>query len=333
MPVFSASLSTSLYTADIGGSFMRLAAHAPDGTLTLLAKQPTPAHDWPQFADTLASMLAAHAHLDTEPQRAPLALSIAGLIDPLDGKALSANIPCITGRKLAGELRARLGREVFAANDADCLALAEAVSGAGAGHRVVFAAVLGTGVGGGLVADGRLIRGAGGVTGEWGHGPIVSTQCFVDAEAGGERTLIAVPRFACGCGQTGCVDTIGGARGIERLHAHLHGANIESRTILAAWSQGDAAAMRTLDVWRELVAEPLAALVNVTGASVVTVGGGLASAGALIGRLDQAVRARVLYRREQPLVVPGRYREEGGLIGAAWLARHASSTNTERVSP
>ncbi|WP_321839766.1 ROK family protein [Paraburkholderia bannensis] len=317
----TSSNEAPLYAADIGGSFMRLAACAPDGSLTPLAKQPTPARDWPQFADALAAMLAAHAHLDTGHHRAPLALSIAGLIDPLDGVAFSANLPCITGRALAGELAAHLGRAVYAANDADCLALAEAVSGAGAGHRVVFSAVLGTGVGGGLVADGRLIRGAGGVTGEWGHGPIVNTQCVIDGET------LTVPRFACGCGQTGCVDTIGGARGIERLHAHLNahlnGQAKDSHAILAAWQQGDVAATRTLDVWRELVADPLAAVVNVTGASVVTVGGGLASAGALIEKLDLAVRARVLIRREQPLVVPGRYRDEGGLIGAAWLARQS----------
>ncbi|WP_322048967.1 ROK family protein [Paraburkholderia sp. J67] len=323
MPDPASSIAThapTIYTADIGGSFMRLAACAADGSLTLLAKQPTPTDDWTQFADALGDLLAAHAHLDTEHHRAPLALSIAGLIDPLDGAALSANIPCITGRRLASELAALLGRAVFAANDADCLALAEAVSGAGAGHRVVFAAVLGTGVGGGLVANGRLIRGAGGVTGEWGHGPIVNTQCVIDSEA----EPLYVPRFSCGCGQTGCVDTIGGARGIERLHAHLHsGATQDSRAILAAWSQGDAAATRTLDAWRELVADPLAAVVNITGASVVTVGGGLASASALIERLDLAVRARVLHRREQPLVVPGRYRDEGGLIGAALLARQA----------
>jgi N-acetylglucosamine kinase len=313
-PVTSIKEAT-LYAADIGGSFMRLAACAPDGTLTLLAKQPTPAHDWTQFADALGALLEAHADLDTPDHRAPLALSIAGLIDPLDGVAFSANLPCITGRALANELSAQLGRPVCAANDADCLALAEAMSGAGAGHRVVFAAVLGTGVGGGLVADGRLIRGAGGVTGEWGHGPIVNTRCVIEGET------LDVPRFACGCGQTGCVDTIGGARGIERLHAHLHGVREDSHAILVAWSRGDAAATRTLDVWRELVADPLAAVVNVTGASVVTVGGGLASAEALIERLDLAVRARVLHRREEPLVVPGRYRDEGGLIGAAWLAR------------
>ncbi|NIE62417.1 ROK family protein [Burkholderia sp. Ax-1719] len=323
-PVTSSSKAThqtAIYTADIGGSFMRLAACAPDGSLTLLAKQPTPAHDWTQFADALASMLAAHAHLDTAQHRAPLALSIAGLVDPLDGVAFSANLPCITGRPLANALSMRLNRAVYAANDADCLALAEAVSGAGAGHRVVFTAVLGTGVGGGLVADGRLIRGAGGVTGEWGHGPIVNTQCVIDGET------LHVPRFACGCGQSGCVDTIGGARGIERLHAHLHGhlrgLSHDSHAIITAWQQGDAAATRTLAVWRELVADPLAAVVNVTGASVVTVGGGLASAGALVAWLDLAVRARVLHRREQALVVPGRYRDEGGLIGAAWLARQA----------
>ncbi|WP_310633044.1 ROK family protein [Paraburkholderia sp.] len=311
----------SLYSADIGGSFIRLAACTRAGELVVLAKQPTPASDWAHFADTLSAMLAAHALDDIDP--APLALSIAGLVDPADGTALSANIPCITGRPLASELGARLGRPVFAANDGDCLALAEAVAGAGAGHRVVFSIVLGTGVGGGLVANGQSIRGAGGVTGEWGHGPIVNTQCQPE----GEPEPLYVPRFACGCGQRGCVDTIGGARGIERLHQFLHpdSAAPDSHAILDAWSRGERAAMRTIGVWLELVADPLAAAVNVTGASIVTVGGGLASAPALIARLDHAVRARVLHRRVGPLVVPGRFSADGGLIGAALIARQALS--------
>ncbi|WP_176080906.1 ROK family protein [Paraburkholderia tropica] len=316
----------TFYTADIGGSFIRLAACTHAGELVALAKQPTPAHDWTQFVDTLSAMLAAHVDGAAD---AALALSIAGLVDPADSTAFSANIPCITGRKLASELGARLGRPVFAANDADCLALAEAVAGAGAGHRVVFSAVLGTGVGGGLVANGQLIQGAGGVTGEWGHGPIVNTQCQPE----GEPEPLYVPRFACGCGQRGCVDTIGGARGIERLHVFLNAASttdsptpaLDSHAILDAWTHADRAAVRTIGVWLELVADPLAAVVNVTGASRVTVGGGLAGSPALIGRLDQAVRSRVLHRRDEPLVVPGRFSADGGLIGAALLARQASN--------
>ncbi|MBP1844914.1 N-acetylglucosamine kinase [Rhizobium petrolearium] len=300
-----------VFCVDIGGSFMKFAVSPVPGALVPLGKVATPAADWGRLSSLLASLVARNAHAG-DPE-SPLALSIAGLIDPRDGVATSANIPCITGRRIGDELAEILGRPVLAANDADCLTLAEANEGVGRGHSVVFCAIMGTGIGGGLAIDGRLVRGAGGVTGEWGHGPILNTTVELNGET------LHIPRFSCGCGQSGCVDTIGGARGIERLHHFLHSQEETSYRILEDWQIGGARAVKTVAVWLELIADPLALAVNVTGASIVPVGGGLASVMPLIDALDKAVRKRILNRFDHPLVTPALRQEDGGLVGAAVL--------------
>ncbi len=300
---------------DVGGSFIKFGVSATPGALSLLDRIATPTADWDAFMAAIADVVQRHA-AEGAPA-APLALSIAGLVDPRDGVATSANIPCITGRRVAEDLAKKLGRPVFAANDADCLTLAEANAGAGVEHSVVFCAVMGTGIGGGLAIDGHLVRGAGGVTGEWGHGPILNTAVQVDQQ------ILHIPRFACGCGQSGCVDTVGGARGIERLHGFLHGRNETSHDILQAWQVGQAKAGLTVAAYLELIADPLALVANLTGASIVPVGGGLGSVPALIDALDHAVRARILNRFDRPLVVPAIRQDDGGLVGAAILGHQS----------
>jgi Transcriptional regulator/sugar kinase len=242
----------------------------------------------------------------------PLAISVTGVVDPETGITTVANIPCINGLALGTELGARLNRTVLVANDADCFALAEAHAGAGRDHRVVFGAILGTGVGGGIVADGRLFRGGGGLSGEWGHGTAVATEVGQPPHH--------VPHFPCGCGQAGCVDTIGGARGIERLHRFLHDADLPSTAIIAQWEAGDPAASHTIDLYVELVSVPLALTVNILGPDIIPVGGGLGNAHALVARLDAAVRQRILRKVNRPLVVPAQLTVDAGLVGAASLA-------------
>ncbi|WP_265974733.1 ROK family protein [Brucella intermedia] len=305
--------SGTVLAADVGGSFIRLARSTQPGNVELLEKLPTPADSWEEFGRALETALRTHA----SNEEWPLALSIAGLVDPDTTTALSANIPCITGHKLSHELGERLQRRVITANDADCLTLAEAIEGAGKDHDIVFCAVLGTGVGGGLVVDGRLVRGKGGLTGEWGHGPILNTSVDLDGQT------VLVPRFSCGCGQSGCVDTIGGARGIERLHRFLNAADATSHRIMQDWLDGCQMAGRTISAYLQLVADPLAAVVNVTGTSIIPVGGGLATASELISAIDEAVRARILRKAEQPIVVPGIFGSDGGLVGAAMLGHQA----------
>lgn len=284
---------------DIGGSRVKAALSAAPADLRVLDDVPTPLHDFGAFVRVLAGF--------TAPAVRGISISITGCIDPADGRLKSANIPCLDGRPIAAEFAAALGQPVWILNDADSFALAEATSGAGVGHRTVFGVILGTGVGGGLVIDGKVIEGVGGFAGEWGHGPVVNA-----------RPLgIDLPRLACGCGQIGCVDTIGGARGIERLHAALHGTKVTSRTILENWQAGDSLADKTVAVWLDLVADVLATVLNVVGASVVPVGGGLSNVLPLMTALDTALRARVLRRDTGPILRHAMHRIEPGLIGAS----------------
>ncbi|WP_413991679.1 ROK family protein [Labrys okinawensis] len=302
---------------DIGGSAIKSAVAHSNSDIRLLTRTPTPLDDFEAFA----AALAAHGAASPVEARGTLALSITGVVDPESGIITCANIPCIDGRPLAADLEARLGCSVTIANDADCFTLAEAVAGAGRGHRIVFGAILGTGVGGGLVIDGQIVAGAGGYAGEWGHGPIAATLV-------GEPP-VEIPRLACGCGLAGCLDTVGGARGMERLHRHLHGADRSSADIVEAWLQGSTAAARTIECYVELVSAPLALVVNIVGAGIVPVGGGLGRVPGLVGRIDTAVRRQILRKTSAPLVVPSQSTVESGLIGAAILGlrgeRRASS--------
>ncbi len=278
---------------DIGGSRIRAALW--DGTeLRPLGETPTPAHDIDAFTSTITGFA-------TGTGARGLAVSIAGVVDPETDIGIVANIAAIDGLALGPALRQATGLPVLVLNDADCFALAEAWRGAGRGHDNVFGVILGTGVGGGLVIGGRLVTGAGGYAGEWGHGPVLH----------GDYAL------RCGCGQVGCIDMIGGARGLERLHQLRAGAEVPSEEIVARWQAGDAAATETMELWRELVAGPLAMVLNVVGASVVPVGGGLSRAPGLVEFLDEALRSRILRSSPGPLAVPAQCGADAGLLGAA----------------
>ncbi len=274
--------------------------------IAVLDRVPTPARDLDAFVAVLARAIA-----DCPEPPAALAAAIPGIVDPVSGLGVVANIPCLHGIPVRQRLEVALGLPVLLANDADCFALAEMAAGAGRGHRTVFGIILGTGVGGGLVIDGRLANAAGGVGGEWGHGPIA-------ARIAGTPP-VEIPAFPCGCGLAGCLNVTISAPGLETLHRHLCGRHAAAPAIVAGWAAGEPEAARTVAIWLEIAAGPLAVLVNVTGADIVPVGGGLGGTPALVAALDAAVRPLTLRRFDRPLVVPARCRIEPGLVGAAWL--------------
>lgn len=287
---------------DIGGSRIK-AALAKGDRLTSLGDCPTPIADFATFLAALSGFASGHALKG-------VAISIAGVVAPETGRIKVANIPCADGRVLSAEVSAALQLPVLVLNDADCFALAEQRQGAGRGHRTVFGVILGTGVGGGLVIDGRLVQGAGGFAGEWGHGAVVA----------------APWNLQCGCGLRGCVDAVCGARGLEKLHHGLHGQSTASTAILADWQRGEAQAGRTVALWLDLITPPLALVLNVVGASVVPVGGGLSNVPELLTALDRTVRAAILRQTDAPLIVPALCRPEPGLIGAAEAGKEAFAT-------
>ncbi|MBB2161369.1 ROK family protein [Gluconacetobacter sacchari] len=167
------------------------------------------------------------------------------------------------------------------------------------GHRNVFGIILGTGIGGGFVLGGRIVPGLGGVTGEWGHAPLV---ILPPAPHGEDAAAIAaqVPFFRCGCGLSGCLDTIAGARALERLHLWAGGSPLTSRAILQSWQSGDRQAGRTLDIWLCYMGAGLAHVINVTGSTIVPVAGGLGNVQALVDALDHAGARPHPHRHHRP---------------------------------
>lgn len=286
--------------ADVGGSFIDIAAFDDDARIVWRRKTPTPVSDW-------AAFVAAFADAVQAVPTTIVSIATAGLVDPAGGRVTSANIPCIDGRMLARDLGAALGVAVRVVNDADAFVLAEATLGAAQGHDRVFGIILGTGVGGGLVERGRIVSGAGGIGGEWGHGQVIHAS---------PRAPGAMPVFACGCGRHGCLDTIGSARGLERLHHFLHGVEADSIAITEGSDAGDARAAATVAYFCDLIGGPIAMLLHAVSATIVPVGGGLSNATGLIAALDARVRANLLTPVTTPVVVAGRLGDEAGLVGA-----------------
>ncbi len=289
---------------DIGGSKIVVADVSESGVIVERARLPTITDNFNRFTHSIAEWCP--------PNSEPISLSLAAVIHPQTGVATSANIPCLTGRKLAAELSEQLQRPVHIINDADAFALAEASLGQAKSHSVVFAIILGTGVGGGIVIDGHVLDGYQGTTGEWGHGPAATV-----------RTGAAIPVLPCQCGQTGCIDTLGGARGLEVLHRHVSGVNLDSLSILQAWLAHDKHALQTVDIWLDIVGGALGSVINVLGPSIVPVGGGLANCVPLIEALDHEVCQRCLGDIQRGLLYPTPAGPEQGLIGAALHGQHS----------
>jgi N-acetylglucosamine kinase len=291
---------------DIGGSFIRYGQLQTDGMVPELGRVATPREDFAAFVTALRAAVQ-------QTGAKAISISIAGAFDTRSGIADVANIPCLTGRRVVDDLTDHLGLPVLLTNDADCFALAEAHLGAGRGADVVFGIIIGSGVGGGVVVNGHLLRAHGGISGEWGHGPVL------DATLGGLREAPAA--LVCGCGLTGCVDATCSARGMEKLHLASHGQALDSVEITRRWKAGDQAASDTIAIYVRCIAQALSMVVNTLGPQIVPVSGGLASEPELIRLIDTELRGLVLAEYEPGLVVPGVFSADGGLVGAGIAAR------------
>ncbi len=290
---------------DIGGSYIRFAYPTQNGQAQETDRVPTPVNSWPEFVAAMRHCLPRNP--------GPAVISLAGAYNRKTGLAHVANIPCLDGRSAADDLNKELGIPIRIINDANAFALAEATEGLGTDKDTVFAMILGSGVGGGIVHKGTLLEGHGGVSGEWGHGAII------DPSAGG--SFPGIPHIQCGCGQIGCIDAYCSARGMEKLHKALHEVELSSIDITSAWHSGDLQAAKTIDAYVTLLSRALSMIVNLLGPDIIPVSGGLSSDKQLLYEIDQKTRALALGSYDEPLVVRGTFAENGGLQGAYIFAR------------
>lgn len=289
---------------DFGGTKIEVAAIDDAGGFAARIRQPNPG-SYDGALETVKS-LVAEVEAKAGPARS-IGLAIPGSPSPLTGLIRNANSQYLNGRPFQADLQQYLGRPVRLANDANCLALSEAVDGAGEGHPSVYAVILGTGCGAGLVIDGKLVEGRHGVAAEMGHNPLPWP------------TLDEVPGPVCWCGQSNCLENWISGTGFARAHREATGRDWTCEQITDALRSGDPAARQQMDLLRDRVARALAAVVNLVDPEVIVLGGGLSNIPELYDGLDHLVASRVFSDIWNAALVPARWGDSSGVRGAARL--------------
>src|SRR6185312_5085235 len=278
---------------DLGGSKIEAALFDRAGTVLDRRRIATPSGD---YAATVAAIAGLVATIESEAGlRATVGIGIPGTIAARTGLVKNANSTCLIGRPLGRDIMAALDREVRFANDANCFALSEATDGAAAGCAAVFGAILGTGVGGGIVIDGRIVTGVNAIGGEWGHNPLPGPPCY--------------------CGRRGCIETFLSGPGL----AADHGGGLTGPEIVGAASAGDAAAQASLARYAERLARALASVINILDPEAIVLGGGLSQIEALYDEVPRLWRRWVFSDDIATRLLPPKHGDSSGVRGAAWL--------------
>ena len=292
---------------DLGGTKIEIAALDARGAFVLRERMPTPQGD---YAGTLVAIarLVATAEARLGATGLPLGVGMPGSLSPLTGRVRNANSTVLNGQPLREDLQRLLARPLRLENDANCLALSEATDGAGAGAEVVFAAILGTGVGAGIAVRGRVLHGCNGIAGEWGHNRL--------------PLLAGEPRAArtCWCGRPDCVEAWLSGPALALDHAQAGGARLDAAQIVQAMRAGDAVAAASFERYARRLALALAGIVNVLDPQVIVLGGGLSQVPELFECVPRLWGPHVFSDRIGTALRPARHGDSSGVRGAAWLA-------------
>jgi len=240
-------------------------------------------------------------------QRGTVGVGVPGVVVPTTGLVKNANSTWLIGQALERDLSRLLERPIRTMNDANCFALSEAADGAGAGASVVFGVILGTGVGGGIVVDGRCLVGPNLIAGEWGHNPLPW------------MTADEFPGPPCYCGKIGCIESFLSGPGFERDHARRSGRSERSRDVVIAASLGDEDAVESIALYHDRLARALASVINLLDPDVVVLGGGMSNLPGLAAAVTPLLLNYVFSDSVKTRVVANAHGDSSGVRGAAWL--------------
>lgn len=287
---------------DLGGTKTEILVLAPDGTEALRRRVATP-EPYPARIDAIAALVRdAEAALGVT---ATVGIGIPGVISPATGLVKNANSVALNGHPFDRDLEAALGRSVRVENDANCFALSEASDGAAAGFGVVFGVILGTGCGGGIVVDGKVLPGRHRIAGEWGHMPLPWPRPE------------EVPGLECWCGQRGCLELYLAGPGLAR-DCDGPGAN-DASALPARAAAGDVRAQAALDRHVDRLARGLAVVIDLLDPDAIVLGGGLSNMDHLYTELPKRLPRQVFSDTIGTPILRNRFGDSSGVRGAAWL--------------
>jgi fructokinase len=270
---------------DLGGTKIEGIALDDSGAMLVRRRVATPQGDYRATVEAVAALVRS---IEAETGRqCTVGVGMPGALSQVSGRVKNSNSTCLIGQPLQGHLEAALAREVRLANDANCFALSEAIDGAGRGVRVVFGVILGTGVGGGIVVDGRVLEGPNAIAGEWGHNPLPLPN---------EDDL---PLRPCYCGRAGCIETYLSGPALERDYAAVGE---------LAWARYEARLARSL-----------AGVINLLDPDVIVLGGGVSNVARLYASVPRLWTAHVFSDHVTTRLEKPTHGDSSGVRGAAWL--------------
>jgi len=231
--------------------------------------------------------------------------------------ALSKETDCIkggnstwlNGRPLKKDIELRLNRKIFFENDANCFALSEAYDGAGSKHEIVFGVIIGTGVGGGLVINKKIINGFNNITGEWGHNqmPVGSNDKW--------------NRHDCYCGKKGCIETFLSGPGFSKHYYDLFNDKLDAKIIQENANNGDEKALEFIFQYLDYLARGLAQVINIIDPGAIVLGGGVSNMKQIYGNINAKLKKYVFSDTVNTEVVKNKFGDSSGVRGAADLGR------------
>lgn len=290
---------------DLGGTKIEGITLAADGRELQRRRIPAPRDSYDDSVRAIAGLVSSLE--DSVGGRGTVGVGIPGAVSPATGLIKNANSTWLIGKPLADDLSRVLARPVRLANDANCFALSEATDGAAAGAAVVFGVIIGTGTGGGIVVQGRVIAGANAIAGEWGHNPLPAP---VAAEW---------PGPACYCGRTGCIETFLSGPALARDYAAGSGEQVTAAEVVARATAGDPRAEAALARYELRLARAIASVINVLDPDVIVLGGGLSNIERLYANVPALWSPFVFSDRVATRFVRAAHGDASGVRGAAWL--------------
>jgi len=296
---------------DVGGTKVEAAAMDEAGEIHFRQRIATP-RDY-EAAIRAITGLIRDIETGTD-QDCTVGLGIPGTISPATGVVKNAYNSPFNGHPMDKDIAAALGKPVRMMNDANCFALSEAIDGNAAGESLVFGVILGTGCGGGLIVDGKPLRGANAIAGEWGHNPLP----WPDPSE--------MPGPPCSCGKRGCIETYLSGTGFAAAHNTAHGTALDAHEIVAQAQDGDADATASLRAYEERLARALASVINLFDPDVIVLGGGMSNVTSLYAAVPRMWGGWVFSDRVDTRLTPPRYGDSSGVRGAAWLWPADSAT-------
>jgi fructokinase len=290
---------------DLGGTKIEGIVLGADGRELIRERVPTPGGN---YRATLAAVHELVLRLESRAGGTrTIGIGMPGSVSRATGRVKNSNSTCLNGEPLHYDLETLLGRPLRFANDADCFALSEATDGAAAGAAVAFGVIVGTGTGGGIVVNGRLLHGPNGIAGEWGHNPLPWP---------GDGEL---PGPACYCGLKGCIETWLSGPALARDHRQYCSESLEVAEISQRALAGNAPARQTLDRYMSRMARALASVINIIDPEVIVLGGGVSNMASLYEEVPRRWGRYVFSDRVDTRLLPAVHGDSSGVRGAAWL--------------